>query len=220
MKNKNLIYLFFVVALFATTACESDILDTVAKDAFAEDLIYSDPDQVERLVFTAYNSTESWGINRFQWWSRRFGIENGSFESKFNFQDRDLFRMRAGWTPSNTGVLFQKWHDYWDYVRLTNEFLDRIDESEAMNVDPAKVNVLKAEMKFLRANLYSKLIKYYGGVPIMERALGLDDDFNLVRNSYEECVDFIVRELDEVVMPFTFEPETAKIMNQLLTLNF
>lgn len=197
MKNIKLKYLFILFALFSISACQDDVLDTVAKDAFAEDLIYSDPGQVERLVFTAYNSTESWGINRFQWWGRRFNIEGGSFEAKFNFQDLDLFRVRAGWTASNAGIFTQKWRNYWDYVRLTNEFLDRIDESEAMKEDPEKVGILKAEMKFLRANLYSKLIKYYGGVPILDRALGLDDNFDLIRNSYEECVDFIVKELDE-----------------------
>ena len=65
--------------------------------------------------------------------------------------------------------------------------------------------MFKAEMRFLRANLYSKLIKHYGGVPIIERALGLDDNFDLTRNSYEECVDWIVKELDEVaaILPET-----------------
>lgn len=193
---KNFKYILIVFALFATFGCE-DVLDTEAKDAFAEDLIYSDPSQLEKLIFTSYNSTESWGVNRAQWWSRRFNLEGASFEAKFNFKDKDLFRIRSGWTASNVGVLAQKWTYYWDYVRLTNEFLDRVDDSEAMQKNPDKVNVLKAEMKFLRANLYAKLIRFYGGVPIMEGALGLEDNFNLERNSYEECVDFIVRELDE-----------------------
>ncbi|MFC2113372.1 RagB/SusD family nutrient uptake outer membrane protein [Bacteroidota bacterium] len=204
MKNTRFKLVLALIALLATISCEK-VLDTEAKDAFAEDLIYSDPTQVEKLVFTAYNSTETWSLNKYQWWSRRFNIEGASFEAKFNFQDRDLYRVRGGWTPSNVGVFSQKWSNYWDYVRLTNEFLDRIDNSEAMKVDPDKVNILKAEMKFLRANLYTKLIKYYGGVPIMESALGLDDDFNLVRDSYEDCVDFIVKELDEVaaILPET-----------------
>ena len=197
MKNIKFKLLFFVFTLFAINACQKDVLDTVARDAFAEDLIYSDPSQLERLVFTAYNSTESWGMNRFQWWGRRFNIEGGSFEAKFNFKNLELFRLRSGLTAANSGIWLQKWSNYWDYVRMTNEFLDRVDDSEAMKVDPEKVGILKAEMKFLRANLYTKLIKYYGGVPIMERALGLEDNFDLSRNSYEECVDFIVRELDE-----------------------
>ena len=204
MKNIKLVYIGIAFSLFAMAGCE-DVLDTEASDAFTEDIIYSDPDQVERLVYTVYNSTESWGLNKFQWWSRRFNIEVGSFEARFNFNDLDQLRLRAGWTPSNVGVLAEKWSNYWDYVRLANEFLDKIDNSEAMQTDPDRVSQLKAEMKFLRANLYSKLIKYYGGVPILEHALGLDADFALVRNSYEECVDFIVKELDEAaeILPET-----------------
>lgn len=205
MKNKNLAYIFLIFALFVTNGCEKDILNTEAKDAFTEDFIYGDPEQAERLVFSAYNSTESWGINKFQWWGRRFNIEAASYEAKFNFQNLDLFRVRAGWTASNTGLFTQKWSDYWSYVRLTNEFLDRVDGSEAMQINPNKMNILKAEMKFLRANLYAKLIQYYGGVPILDRALGLEDNFDLVRNSYEECVEFIVKELDEAaaVLPLS-----------------
>lgn len=199
MKFKYLTYVFLVFTLFALAGCSEDFLDTEAKDAFTEDFIYGDPDQMEGLLVNAYNSTESWGINRYQWWGRRFNIEGASFEAKFNFQDRDLFRVRAGWTPSNVGIFNQKWRNYWDYVRLTNEFLDRVDDSEAMKVDPERVTVLKAEMQFLRANIYSKLLRYYGGVPIMENALGLDDNFDLVRNSYQECVEFIVSELDEAI---------------------
>ncbi|KGK30202.1 RagB/SusD family nutrient uptake outer membrane protein [Cellulophaga sp. E6(2014)] len=204
MKKFKFIYLFVALTMLATISCE-DILDVEASDAFTEDLIYSDPVQVERLVYTVYNSTESWGLNKAQWWSRRFNIETGSFEAKFNFQNRDLMRLNAGWTNSNVGVLAQKWSNYWDYIRLANEFLDRIDESEAMQKDPEKVTALKAEMKFLRANVYTKLLKYYGGVPIMENALGLDGNFQLVRNSYEECVEFIVKELDEAaaILPET-----------------
>jgi len=204
MKKNRLAYLITLLTLFIAYGCE-EVLDTEAKDAFAEDLIYSNPDQVERLLYTAYNSTESWSINRFQWWGRRFNIEGASYEAKFNFKDLDLFRMRGGLTPSNMGIWTEKWRNYWDYVRLTNEFLDRIDDSPAMQANPDKVNVLKAEMKFLRANSYAKLIKLYGGVPIMGNALGLTDDFNLSRDSYEDCVDFIVRELDEAaaVLPLT-----------------
>lgn len=205
MKNRNIFNICLILSILILSSCGKDILDITAKDAFAEDIIYSDPAQVERLVFAAYNSTESWGINKFQWWGRRFNIEGGSFEAKFNFKDLDLFRLRAGWTPGNVGIFNRKWENYWDYVRLTNEFLDRIDDSEAMDNDPEGVSILKAEMRFLRANLFAKLIKYYGAVPILDVSLGLDDNFDLVRNTYEECVDFIVSELDAAaqVLPET-----------------
>ncbi len=205
MKNKYFTYIFIITGLFLASSCGDDILDTRARDAFTESFIYDDPDQLERLVFTSYNSTESWGVNRFQWWSRRFNLEAASYEAKFNFRDLDLFRVRAGWNDSNVGVLAQKWSNYWDYIRQINEFLDRVDESNAMAANPDKVGELKAEMRFLRANLYAKLIRFYGGVPIIDRALGLDDEFNIPRDSYEDCVNFIVSELDAAaaVLPET-----------------
>ncbi len=204
MKNVKIAFMFMMLVLFTTVSCE-DTLDLETSDAFSEELVFSDPELVERLVFSAYNSTESWGLNKFQWWSRRFNIENASFEAKFNFQNRDLLRVRAGWNPSNVGVLRDKWRTYWEYVRATNEFFDRIDDSEAMKAEPEKVNLLKAEMRFLRANLYSKLIKFYGGVPILQSAPGLGAEINIPRNSYEECVNFIVSELDEAaaLLPVT-----------------
>ena len=75
MKFNYSIYILFTFAFLVISGCGKDILDTQPRDAFAEDFIYGDADQLERLVFTAYNSTESWGINRVQWWGRRFNIE-------------------------------------------------------------------------------------------------------------------------------------------------
>ncbi len=202
---KNIKYITFFFVFFLASACQDDILNTESQEAFTEDFIYGEVDQLERLVFTNYNSTERWGMNQSQWWGRRFNIEGGSFEAKFNFRDFDLFRYRAGWTPSNTGIFQQKWTNYWRYVRDINAFLGRVDDSGAMQKDPERTMELKAEMRFLRANLYTKLIKYFGGVPILERSLGLNDDFNLSRNSYEECVNFIVSELDAAALDL---PET------------
>ena len=186
-----------LLAIFTLAGCE-DILDTEAKDAFAEDLIYSDADQAERVVYTAYNCTDSWSINRFQWWTQRINIEGASWEGKFNFNDLDNpYKMRGGWSPSNPGLAFiNKWANFWDYIRLIDEFLDKIDASQAMVKDPERVSVLKAEMQFLRAYTYANLVKYYGGVPIIENAFGLNDEFNIPRDSYQDCVDFIVKDLD------------------------
>ena len=205
MKNIKSVYIYAVIALFSTIGCTNDVLNTTDSSAYSEELIYSDPSQVEKLVFNVYNSTDSWAVDRYDWWGYRFNIEADSYEAKFNFQNLDLFNDYAGWTSSNVGLLNPKWRNYFHYIRLANEFLDRIDNSKAMQSNPDKVNVYKAEMRFLRANCYSKLIQNFGGVPIMEHALGLTDDFNVKRNSYEECVTFITNELDAsaAVLPLT-----------------
>lgn len=200
MKHIKFAYILFILGLVISSGCES-VLDTEAKDAFAEDLIYNSPAQVERLVYSNYNCTDGWAIDRANWWGRHFGIDGASYEGKFNFLDKDLYMVRgAGWTASNSGLFKNKWTEGFYYVRKCNEFLDRIDDSGAMKEDAEKVKMLKAEVRFLRAYSYAKLINYFGGVPIMEHALGLNDDFNLVRDSYEDCVKWIVAELDDAML--------------------
>jgi starch-binding outer membrane protein, SusD/RagB family len=194
--KKMKIYLLLIVSVLAVVGCE-DVLETRNLNAFGEDTVFNDPDQLERVVFSAYNSTEGWGLNKTIWWARRYNIEAGSFEAKFNFRDLDRLRLRGnGWTAQNAGDFVNKWRDNFRFINEINQFLDKVDDSPAMASSPDEVNSLKAEMLFLRANIYSKLIKMYGGVPIFKTAFGLDSDFNVTRNSYEECVDFIVEDLD------------------------
>lgn len=205
MKQTKKIFSLLVVAVLAITSCE-DVLETQNLSAYAEDSVFSDPNLLEGVVFSAYNSTEGWALNKSIWWSRRYNIEAGSFEAKFNFRDLDRLRLRGnGWTAQNAGDFRNKWRDNFRFINEINQFLDKVDNSPAMAADPDRVNSLKAEMKFLRANIYTKMIKMFGGVPIFTTAFGLDSDFTATRNTYEECVDFIVRELDEAaaVLPAT-----------------
>jgi hypothetical protein len=192
------IFLIAMATLLTITSCQEDVLETENLSAYAEDSVFSDPDMLERVVFSAYNSTEGWALNKTIWWSRRYNIEAGSFEAKFNFRDLDRLRLRGnGWTAENAGDFNNKWRDNFRFVNEINQFLDKVDESSAMAEDPSRVNELKGEMKFLRANIYTKLIKMYGGVPIFSTPFGLDSNFDVTRNTYQECVEFIVRELDE-----------------------
>lgn len=205
MKKIKQIYLLIAIGFLSMTSCE-DVLETTNLGAYPEDIVFSDPVQLERVVFSAYNSTEGWALNKTIWWARRFNVEVGSFEAKFNFRDLDRMRLRGnGWNALNMGDFRNKWRDYFRFVNEINQFLDKADASEAMKVDADKVNSLKAEMKFLRANIYTKLIKMHGGVPIFTTAFGLDSEFNIARNTYEECVAFIVKDLDEAaaVLPET-----------------
>ncbi|UMB61705.1 RagB/SusD family nutrient uptake outer membrane protein [Lutibacter sp. A80] len=196
-----------LLTIFTIGSCSDDILNTEASDSFTEDAIYSDVNQAKLVVVTAYNTTDSWAINRSQWWTQRIGIEGASWEAKFNFKDLDTpYKMRGGWSPSNAGLAFNnRWATSWDYVKLINEFLEKIEGSEAMEEAPEEVAQLKAEMTFLRAFTYFNLVKYYGGVPIIKKSFGLDDEFNLSRDSFEDCVDFIVNDLDEAALILPME---------------
>lgn len=196
MKTNNIYIAFLGLLFLANISCE-DSLEIDAADSFTEEFVYSDIDQVTNLALTNYNSTESWGLNKTIWWSRRYNIENGSFEAKFNFRDLDRLGLRRGWNPANVGDFNNKWTTYYSYIREINLFFDKIDDSPAAEDSPDEIRILKAEMRFLRANLYFKLTRLYGAVPLIKETVGFDaETFDIPRNTYEECVNYIVSELD------------------------
>lgn len=58
---------------------------------------------------------------------------------------------------------------------------------------------MKAEARFLSAHFYFELVKRYGGVPLVgDNVYVLGDDVQLPRNTFAQCIDYIVRELDEI----------------------
>jgi hypothetical protein len=67
------------------------------------------------------------------------------------------------------------------------------------------------EMKFIRAYMYANLIWKYGGVPLITKVFQLNEDYAVTRNSYDECVNFIVTELDDTISRLpTRQPDNQK----------
>src|SRR5207249_10409496 len=55
----------------------------------------------------------------------------------------------------------------------------------------AEKNQFKGEGYFLRAYNYYLLMLQYGGVPLIDKPYSLGDDYLIVRNSFEETINFI-----------------------------
>lgn len=65
-----------------------------------------------------------------------------------------------------------------------------------------------AEAKFVRAYTYFAMVKRYGGVPILaepQAMSGNENDLWVTRNSHEECIDFILSDLDNAMQNMEIE---------------
>jgi hypothetical protein len=197
------------VLIFATS-CDKDFLDVQPKDKFAESAVWEDPALIEAVVNNVY-----------------FGIPHGfsnmmlsslTDESMYNADFGSSNVTKSLVTPSDYSVWdrnFWTANRYrqmtWDYVyrniRATNIFFEKIDE--APFEDEEWRDRLKGEMHFLRAHLYHNLVSVYGGVPLITEAYGLDDDFMVARNTYEESINFIAEECDKAaaLLPLVHDTE-------------
>ncbi|HXI01135.1 MAG TPA: RagB/SusD family nutrient uptake outer membrane protein [Sphingobacteriaceae bacterium] len=89
------------------------------------------------------------------------------------------------------------WAKNYEGIRKVNELLANIDKVPMR--DAQLKEWWKAESRFLRAMCYFEMVKRYGGVPLIgDKIFTLDDEIQVSRNSYAECVEYIVSECDAI----------------------
>lgn len=105
------------------------------------------------------------------------------------------------------------WSRCFDGIYAANLFLEKSDDVnlDYLRYDPdqneqakyelymGNIERAKLEVRFLRAFFCFELVERYGGIPILDRTYGMDDDWSGIgRNSLAECIGFIVSECDEI----------------------
>ncbi|GAA4316910.1 RagB/SusD family nutrient uptake outer membrane protein [Compostibacter hankyongensis] len=102
--------------------------------------------------------------------------------------------------PTNNGNRYER---NWEGIRKVNTFLANIDKAAVKN--ESNRASMKAEARVLRAFFYSRLIRKYGGMPIIKEPLSPEYDFStLKRNTFQECVDFIVEDCNAALAEANF----------------
>lgn len=105
--------------------------------------------------------------------------------------------IRGGYSPVST--FDDNWSSCYSAIRSANVFL--ASYQKVPWADSSRKVWFPNEARALRAYFYFELIRRYGGVPLVGDKVYDPNDpelLNLKRNSFEECVNYIVSELDIV----------------------
>ena len=102
------------------------------------------------------------------------------------------------------------WSSWYKGIRIANIFIQNIDrvplKGKLDNGTPFN-RVWKAEARFLRAMFYFELVKRHGGVPLLgDRVYQLNDQIELPRESFEDCIEYIVAECDAIQDSLRIDP--------------
>ncbi|WP_398453185.1 RagB/SusD family nutrient uptake outer membrane protein [Sphingobacterium thalpophilum] len=102
------------------------------------------------------------------------------------------------------------WSSWYQGIRRTSIFIQHIDrvpvKGKLENGTPMP-RVWKAEARFLRALFYFELVKRHGGVPLLgDKVYQLNDDIELPRASFAECVNYIVQQCDMAMDSLRTDP--------------
>ncbi|TKG96546.1 RagB/SusD family nutrient uptake outer membrane protein [Puteibacter caeruleilacunae] len=88
-------------------------------------------------------------------------------------------------------------------IRKAHIYLENVDKVPDMSAEEKKIR--KAEVKVIIAMHYIQMLRFFGGVPLIDHAYTAEEDFNLPRMTVEETVDSTVLLLDEAAkdLPWT-----------------
>ncbi|MCX6222334.1 MAG: RagB/SusD family nutrient uptake outer membrane protein [Bacteroidia bacterium] len=193
MKNikKHLSLLSLLVGLLiSVTSCDKMLNEVPRVGAITPQQMWSNPDFVSDYVNQMYNYLPYWS-DRYLTYS-----EEGPITAENNFLSGFFRGMNSS---SDTFPGYRNW----DYaaVRTINTFFANIGTS-VPSIIPQQLNYLKGQAYFFRAYVYYKMVKVFGGVPIVKGVLSPTAPLNslmIPRNTTLECFDFIKQQLDSSI---------------------
>lgn len=206
MKNIYIIIIVFAAIVF--TSCEKNVLDKGPLDVVDQSLIWSDPSVAQLYVNDIYLSIAGhyyWGKNRWNAWDN---YDNLSDLTEGGHSWLMCYTFNYGQLTSEYNPYAEDWTTYYAQIRSTNIMLDNADQLKG---DENLIKTIKGEATFLRAYYYFKLVRNFGGVPLITHAQNLTDSLSVSRNSYDECAKFIVDEMDKAadLLPTTWSEDNV-----------
>ena len=191
---------YLTIGLMATTMLAScaDILDKKPLTEISDNDLWSDPALLKAFVNSRYNQVGVNGAESMQssivdetelTWLR--GCETHNFA---RLSPTDLGRMNGAWWGWDN----RSWSTKWTNISNCNIFFERVDN--VAFTDEAEKTKLVGQVRFIRAFEYWDLIARWGAMPIITKSFSINDREEIVdqkRNTYKECIDFLVGELDQ-----------------------
>lgn len=195
MKNRiNCIsFIIMMVSGIVLTSCKDDFLNTKPLGEVEGGTTWKDAALSEAFVTGIYGGLGFGGFNEEM-------LASASDESLFTHSGRGFNRVNESSITDDDLAWFNRqglyrYDSMYGRIRACNIALMNL-EKPAFD-DPVMASRLKGEALFLRAYYYHQLVRLFGGVPLIDKPYETGSaDYTVARNTFEESVNFIVKDLD------------------------
>ena len=194
MKGKQ--YLFILLLMVFSLSCKKDFLQRDTGVPIDIDKLFGDP----RLAAGFGNNSYSFLIKDFSRLAAHRGT-TGQFsdEAISNDGEGPIYVMNTGqFLLPNAVDVVNVYNSMYQGIRNANVMLANIDRVP-WTAD-YNAGYIRGEQLFLRAFFYFELMKRFGGVVLLDKAQTVEESGDdLKRSTYQETLDFIIRDLDQAI---------------------
>lgn len=212
MKKFKAILFILASCVVGYFSCKQDFLDTQPLDKISSEATWKDGALSEAFIYNVYSYL---GYGGFE----EQALAALTDEAMFTHAGRNINTFNEGSeSPANLAWFSStyEWNTMYLAIRQANIALENLPTSTFP--DNTLRDRLTGEAHFLRAYYYQQLLRFYGGIPIIDKAYGLNEDYTIARSSYDDCVKFIVADLDKAAQLLDGKAETAGRASKLAAL--
>lgn len=202
MKKFSIKVGLFAALMGLTLSCDQEFLNTKPLDKISSAATWADGPLSEAFVFNVYSFL---GYGGFE----EQALAAYTDEAMFTHAGRNINTFTEGTeSPNNIAWVSDTygWDRMYLAIREANVALENLPTATFTNA--TLKDRLIGESYFLRAYYYQQLLRFYGGVPLISKSYGLNEDYTVARSSYDECVKFIVSDLDNAIKLLDGKPST------------
>lgn len=195
-----------MLVLVNLASCKKGFFDQIPDDRMTIDEVFQRQLESERYLANIYNYIRDESDQTLNGESPNFGVPwlGLSDEGDITYASQPTYIMNLGnWDATNNRYEF--WTHYYNGIRAATYFMQNIGKNEELLRTTEGQSLIKqyhAEARALRAEFYAAMLKQFGPVIILPEnevisAQAPLEELSFPRNSYDECVDFIVAEFDK-----------------------
>ena len=195
---KNILTFGVLIPLLASC---TDMFEPALENNRSEDNMYDDPKYAQGVLGYAYSLLP---------YDTKSVSDVATDDAVTNDRANKYLAMATGsWTSNNDPM--SKWQGCRAAIQYINTFLSKVDDiawAEDEKVHQMYSDRLKGEAYALRAlNMYFLMLAHGGwtedgellGLPIIKEPEDVNSNYNLPRNTYQECVDWMLEDLNAAI---------------------
>ena len=196
MKSLKYIFIFVITSLMAAS-CDS-FIDVEPEGKVDETTAFSEPDKMATAAYAMLG--DCWFTYPFNLWPYGDVASDDALKGGSGTTDTDYHSIEV-WstlTPSTPGHMDELWYRLYCAISRCNRALIALEDETILGEETTRQR--RAEMKFLRAHFYFKLITIFNQVPWIDEQVVKDDTYEKIPNNeftYEQLFDKVIADFKE-----------------------
>ncbi len=196
-------YLILIASAFLLAGCS--YLDKMPDDMKTDEMVWTNRNEVLSYLTNIYAALPDKSYVTYDYSGLWYGLAD-----EVDIPWDPFIRLNDGSWDATTGAN-DIWATYYKAIRASFKFENNIGRCDELGSDLMTRYI--GEAIFLRGYYYFLLVRQYGPVVLLKEEMPSSTDFgNMPRNSFDECIDYIVECMDKAyeMLPYYYQTDKGR----------